>query len=134
MTRLDFDRESTYAGDSIQVSVRIKPPSGAPFRAYAFLDTGASLSVFDITVAKPAGIDRLQDGRRIRMKTADGTEATGYVFELSMEFEGYDLLVPVAFCPDWPPHTKNLLGMEGFLEQIDFGLIHADRRAFFSRH
>jgi hypothetical protein len=57
----------------------------------------------------------------------------GYVFDIAAEFLGFNLLLPIAFCPSWPRTNRNLLGMEGFFEQVDFALIHSRRRALFSR-
>lgn len=60
---LRFAREHHYAGDTIRFSVWLRDASDQEVHAYAFLDTGASISTFDNAIAPLIGITDLASGR-----------------------------------------------------------------------
>lgn len=130
---LRFAREHGYAGDKISIRVLLRGAFGREVYASAYLDTGASISVFDNALASVLGIHDVASGRAITLSVADGRATTGYVHDVDLTILGYDLVVPVCFCPEWPPDTRNLLGMEGFLDQLTIALDHSDRRLYVNR-
>lgn len=130
---LRFAREHHYAGDTIRLSVWLRDASGQALHAYAFLDTGASISTFDNGIAPLLGITDLTSGREVTLRVADSRATVGYVHDVRLSILGYELTIPVCFCPDWPVGTRNLLGMEGFLDQLTIALDHSDRRLYINR-
>jgi len=42
------------------------------------------------------------------------------------------MTIPVSFCPSWPTGTPNLLGMEGFFDQLLIALEHREKKIYLS--
>lgn len=114
--------------------IRIRPSSGPTFTVQAVLDTGAAISYFDRALLPPLGITDVTTGRPIDLRAASGERSTGYVHSVNIEFVGHPMTIPVAFCPDWPEGTDNLLGMEGFFEQLRAAFEHRARRFYHAIH
>jgi hypothetical protein len=114
--------------------IRIRPSSGPTFTVQAVLDTGAAISYFDRALLPPLGITDVTAGRPIDLRAASGERSTGYVHSVNIEFVGHPMTIPVAFCPDWPEGTDNLLGMEGFFEQLRAAFEHRARRFYHAIH
>ena len=110
--------------------IRIRPPSGPTFAVRAVLDTGAAISYFDRALLPSLGITDVTTGKSIDLRAANGQKSTGYVHSISIEFVGHVMTIPAAFCPDWPEGTVNLLGMEGFFEQLRAAFEHGDRKFY----
>ena len=128
MPTVDFDIVHVYddeGEDNIPVEVILNLPGDLPVAIDAIIDTGASFSVFDKSVAELLEID-IPSGEEITLRTASNEEFVAYKHPVDLEFLGIRLNATVAFCPDWED-VENLLGMEGFLEHLTFGLKHAER-------
>lgn len=132
MTSLEFLHERRYGGDDeIDVVLRIFV-GDLPVSVNAILDTGAMNSIFAIWWAPHLGVTDVKSGRPFPVKTADNRESTAYLHDLDVEFFGQRMTVPVGFVPDWTDATDNLLGMNGFFDQLLFGLDHQHRRFYFT--
>lgn len=117
MTSLWFPHNYPYSDRKCIVPV-ILDPRGLQVSVPAVLDTGAWTSMFDKALAGPLGISDIATGTAIHGTTANGEESTGYRHDIELGVLGQILTVPVAFFPDWPDGVTNLLGMEGFFDQI----------------
>lgn len=96
----------------------------------ALLDTGAEFSVFDKSLAQALGVVDISSGRALRLRTADEREYVGYQHNVTIEFLGHRVSVPVAFCPDWPEGIDNLLGMGGFFDRFIVAFDHRARAVY----
>jgi hypothetical protein len=123
-----FSQSHTYGSQRPIVPIRIHRPTGPPSTVRAILDTGAYVSVFDHGILPTIGITDVTTGTPVRLVAANGLEAPGYQHALKIEFLGRPLTIPVAFCPSWPKGLPNLLGMEGFFEQLVIAFEHRFRR------
>ncbi len=92
-----------------------------PYSVQALLDTGAGISTFNEGIALAIGITDLYSGIARPLGAASGTGVTGYIHPVTIEIWGRRLVIPIAFS-NW---NVNVLGMQGFFDQIRFGLDHA---------
>jgi hypothetical protein len=130
MTLLSFDRELAYGNThTITVPIRVQ---NLPYLIDAVLDTGAAVSVFDRALLPDLGISDVRSGTEIDLRPADNECRKGYLHPLRIEVLGHTLLIPVAFCPDWPEGTRNLLGMRGFFEQTLMAFEHQNRKIHYT--
>ncbi len=123
-----YDLEHDYDSDGnhdIPVEVILNGQGNTPVVIDAIIDTGASISLFDKSVAQLLGID-IPTGKPLKVRTASNDEYDAYIHPVDLEFLGLALNIPIAFCPAWDDVT-NLLGMEGFAEALQLGLKHAER-------
>lgn len=86
------------------------------------------MSVFDHAILPSIGIPDVTTGTEVWLTAASGEQKKGYQHRLKIEFLGRPLTIPVAFCPAWPAGRPNLLGMEGFFEQLVIAFEHEYRR------
>lgn len=125
MTTLTFARELGYPGHSIRVPIRIHG-GPQPFTVSAILDTGAAISVMDSTFTSQLGIVDYTSGAHRELRAANGQRADGYIHSVRIEIWGNLMVIPIAFTPRFP----TLLGMEGFFDQLQFGLVHAAKKYY----
>lgn len=130
MKVLSFEQEFAY-GDTHRISVPIRVEN-LPYLIDAILDTGAGVSCFDRRLLPHLGIADVRTGRPIEMRAADNNLCWGYLHTVRVEFLGRALAIPVAFCPDWPEGTPNLLGMRGFFEQMLVAFDHQNRTVHYT--
>lgn len=125
-----FTHEHIYAASqqSALVPIRLRPPAGVPFVVNGLLDSGATVSSFDRALLRPLGITDLTTGTPTKLTAANGDTKDGYIHEITIEFLGRGMSVPVAFCAAWPEGTTNLLGMRGFFDQMVIAFEHMQRR------
>lgn len=128
---LQFEEEHTY-GLAHRATVPVTFPTGVPgpFTITAILDTGAWTSVFSRSIAPRLGILDVTTGQRERFTLPNGDEVWGYSHATQIEFLGHTLSIPLAFCPDFPLNSPNLLGMRGFFEQLTVALEHGSRKVY----
>ena len=133
MIQLPFAHQHTYssADHTVNVPIRIRPNGAAPFTERAILDTGAAISRFDKSILTRLGISDIASGVPKKVYVADNTEYQGYIHEIEIEFLGRPMRIPAVFCDDWD-RVNNLLGMEGFFQQMLAAFDHARRRFYFS--
>lgn len=128
---LTFDEELDY-GDRHRISIPIRVEN-LPYQVEALIDTGAGVSCFDRALLPDLAIGDVTTGIAIPVRSAnDAVAGTGYLHSIRIEIFGRDMTIPVAFCPDWPEGTPNLLGMRGFFEQMLIGFDHQQRRMYYS--
>ncbi|MDA8333241.1 MAG: hypothetical protein M0027_18920 [Candidatus Dormibacteraeota bacterium] len=117
-----------YQGHSIELGFRFLGSDAAVSPVHrAILDTGATVSMFDLAHTAVAGIADVESGRPRDLVVANGAQAQGYEHDVAIEVLGMRLVVPGVFVPEWGTGTGNLLGMEGFLDQFAFYLEHRFR-------
>jgi hypothetical protein len=124
--RLDY----AYSGNHVVVPVRLFPAGRPPITVNAVLDTGAAISFFDRALLPILGITDVSSGTKIPLTAANNDPADGYAFPVHLEIFGAPMTVPLTFSPDWPEGTTNLLGMQGFFDQVEVGLDHSARRLY----
>jgi hypothetical protein len=97
----------------------------------AMLDTGASVSIFDASLAALLDIS-LARARRIPVLGLDGTIRAAALVPLDLAVlpvsAGISLeRMPIAFLDGIERTVGNLLGRDGFFSAVDLGLSHARR-------
>lgn len=83
----------------------------------ALVDSGATMSVFDASLAEMLGIHDLEEGEAIGFEGVSGHSIVGYLHEVTLELGGVRLPpIGVAFSRDFPDRAVNILGQQGFFE------------------
>ena len=131
MITLSFDEEWPYANGSHTITVPIRVEN-LPYWVPAILDTGASVTYLDNALLPHLHIADVRAGPSIPVTVANGEQGTAFLHSLRIEVFNRQLSIQAAFCPDWPPGTKNLLGMRGFFEQILVAFDHGIRRLYYT--
>jgi hypothetical protein len=131
---LVFDDVYPYTGHSIDVRIHLVPPPavGVPFLVNALIDTGAGITFLDNQLLLSLGIADVTTGVPLPITAADGGQGDGFIHDVTLDIWGRRVTIPAVFCPTWPPGTKNLLGMQGFLDKLLVGLAHRQNRLFYS--
>jgi hypothetical protein len=105
--------------------------TGRSGRTGALLDTGAEISLFDLTVAERIGLDLVHAPTVVI--SGVGGELSGArlaTVELMLLDEAdLSIALPVAFTPLEGLGVGNLLGLD-VLSHFDFGLSHRDRLGY----
>jgi hypothetical protein len=124
-------RPYSSAGHTVNFPIRIRPSGAKPFAERAILDTGAGISRFDKSILAKLGVTDITSGKPMKLRMADNKEYDGYVHQVDIEFLGRALRIPAVFCAEWDA-VDNLLGMEGFFQQMLAAFDHARRHFYFS--
>lgn len=119
------------ADHAVNIPIRIRPNGANPFAERAILDTGAAISRFDKSILSKLGITDITSGVPKKVFVADNTDYQGYIHQVKIEFLGRPMRIPAVFCAEWDG-VANLLGMEGFFQQMLAAFDHARRRFYFS--
>ena len=127
MKSFQFENEHAYHDDKALVSVRLLG-TRIPTWVQMTIDTGAEISVLNRSLASQLRL-KVEEGRSVGLKVANGDIAAAYVHEVAIDFVGRRLTIPVLICPEWD--TENLLGMRGFLDQMVIAFDHAQKRIYF---
>lgn len=139
-----FDKEYDYrrSGDDhrLQIVVRLLADGSLPLTVNALLDTGAEYSVFDKALLPGLGIAEVtkvgSPDDVIAIMPAnladESKKDVAYVHRIRIEWLGFQMTVPIAFCPSWDEGIDNLLGMRGFFEQLDVAVSHQNRMVYAS--
>lgn len=127
MTTITFDHQFVYSGNKVVVRVR---PVRARLHSHIemVVDTGAGISILDRGFAAALGLE-VRHGRHVVIDVANGQSADGFVHDVEVEVLGRQLTIPVAICPHWK--MQNLLGMNGFLDQLVIAFDHANHRIYY---
>jgi hypothetical protein len=137
MPTVDFTAEYDYdAGPYVHlvyVPFRLFTAGQLPLAQRAVLDTGASFSVLDKALAPLIGIDHIESGEPLDLRTANDEPHRAYLHDIQIEFLGFAMTVPVAFVPSWPEGIDNVLGMYGFFDQLDTALLGKQKRLLVGR-
>ena len=123
-TKYIFDNRQ----DGVAVPVALKFAKLA-LPLLAKIDTGADHCIFERGYAEALGID-VETGDRKNFRTVAGS-FVAFGHELIMEILDQELLAVVFFYAE-PEKTKNVLGRNGFLNQIRLALIDHDSAVYCS--
>ncbi|MPZ49998.1 MAG: hypothetical protein GEU75_12010 [Dehalococcoidia bacterium] len=116
------------------LSVGVRNKSGPSGVTTALMDTGADITLIDLTVAEQLGLSLL-DLPPIRISGVGGsiTEARRAEVELRLLNEpDLALTIPVAFAPIRGLGIGNLIGLD-VLSHFDFGISHSTLTAYLGR-
>jgi len=132
MPTLDFD--ISYVYDSLKEGIEVPLVIGAggiDVRTTGFVDCGAASCLFSHEVGLLLQID-VESGTPMTFGPASGGGLPAYGHMASLEFLGLSFESFVYFAK-YPGLRRNLLGRQGFLRKLQFGLIEQDYTIFFSR-
>ena len=85
---------------------------------FAYVDSGASYSVFYSDHARVLGID-LKSGRKMNLMVGSGEKITVFVHKVRVKFSGGEFLAEIAFSDDLKI-GMNLIGQHSFFENFTF--------------
>lgn len=88
------------------------------FEFLAYVDSGASYSVFHADEAKVLGIN-IKMGRQTWLMIGDGTKITVYVHKVWIKFVGREFVAEIAFSDDLKI-GMNLIGQRSFFDNFTF--------------
>ena len=131
MTPLDLKEQLPYRrADRPTVIVRLVY-GGSQVDTEAMVDTGASVCIFDASLATILGIP-LTRGRRVPILGLDGTIRAARMMPLDLTVlpESASIRLrqtEVASLEGVERTVGNLLGLKGFFSAVDFGLSHSHR-------
>lgn len=132
MPTLDFD--ISYVYDSLQDGIElplILSVGSFDVRTTGFVDCGAAACLFTNDVGLLLQID-IESGDPTTFGPASGGGILAYGHMASLEFLGLSFESMVHFAK-YPGLRRNLLGRQGFLRKLQFGLIEQDYTIYFSR-
>jgi hypothetical protein len=104
------------------------------FRTGAVIDTGAEISLFDLSIASRAGID-LTSARSVTIAGIAGDQLVAKTVPMTLRLldeQDLELTQPVAFCDVGSRGIGNLIGLD-VLEYFDFGLSHREHLGYLGR-
>lgn len=132
MYTLTFDRRHVYAPDAagITLPVLIKLAE-REVRLHAKLDTGASFCIFQREYGETLGLD-IERGVRQEVETVTGSFTT-YGHPVTLVVTDYEFDTTVYFAAE-REHRRNVVGRQGWLEQLRVGIIDYDRHLYVSRY
>jgi hypothetical protein len=131
MAVINFDVGIDYEF-SPRIPIRIISEDGSTFEGRAFIDTGAEISIFDISVAEDLKLD-LEHAEILALRGIGGRLSDVRVAKVEISIPGLeDVSAPcwAAFVENAATNFGNLLGLDA-LEAFDFGLSHSRRVAYF---
>jgi len=127
MRTITFENEHRYDGNKALVLVRL-PQARLHTRVEMVLDSGAEISLLNRQFIRTLNLT-IEDGEPIDLMVANKDVARAYIHPVEIDFIDRRLTIQAAICPDWD--TQNLLGMQGFFEQMVVAFDHAERRIYF---
>lgn len=83
----------------------------------AYVDSGASYSIFHTSIAKLLGIKNVKGGKLLFFKVGNGEEIPGYIHQIPVKFAGKEFTANLAFSTELGI-ISNLLGLESFFERF----------------
>lgn len=116
------------------VSVSLLSPDAHYYRSGAYIDTGAEVSIFDISVAERASID-LASGRDMIISGLGGGRVAGIIVPVTLRLlnePGLEMSLSIAFGDTGEARLGNLIGLD-VLEHFDFALSHRQRLGYLGR-
>ena len=128
MRAFTFRDEFTYRGHKATTLVElVRPWVRTVLKVEMSLDTGAEISVLNRMFLRQLRLN-VTDGSSATLTVANGDTAQAYIHPVEIRFLGRQMTVQVAICPDWD--TENLLGMQGFFDQMVVAFDHAQWRIY----
>ena len=107
-----------YSNGEPIVRLEIQNDKGEWVELLAYVDSGASYSVFYSDYAKVLGIDALS-GRTLWLMVGDGTKIKVYVHKIRVKFAGKEFVAEIGFSDDLKI-GMNLVGQHSFFENFTF--------------
>ena len=132
MPSLDFQVRYRYDGATSGIIVPVEIAHGDERIALrAKIDTGAEFCLFERGFGEALGLP-IEGGEKRRLGTMTGSfVAFGHrvaIRVLDIEFE------IIAFFPESREIRRNLLGRQGWLQQVRFGVVDYDQLVYLSRY
>lgn len=129
---IDFDKLYLYdtlkTGITLPVLLKIKSLETS---VQAKIDTGASHSIFERIHGEYLGLE-IETGDLLSFSTVTGSfRAFGH--ELSIQFLETEIYTKIYFAED-ENFRKNVLGRQGWLDRVKFGLIDYEGKMFLSEY
>jgi len=93
-------------------------------RSLALIDSGASVSIFNLDIAEQLGI-KIETGERTTLSGVSGRIA-GYVHRVKARVAGKTFICPVVFSREYKA-SFNLLGRKGFFEKFKITFDEANK-------
>lgn len=129
---LTFDRRHAYPPDAAGITLPVLIKLGErQVRLFAKADTGASFCIFRREYGEMLGLD-IEGGTRQQVATVTGSFAT-YGHAVTLVTADYEFDTTVYFAAE-RDHRRNVLGRQGWLEQVRLGIIDYDRQLYLSRY
>lgn len=128
---LTFDRRHAYpdtAGITLPVLIKL---GERQVRLLAKVDTGASLCILQREYGEALGLD-IERGTRQQVATVTGSFTT-YGHTVTLVTADYEFATTVYFAAERDYH-RNVLGRQGWLEQVRLGIIDYDKQLYLSRY
>lgn len=131
MLELSFDVTHHYASeDGVRIPLLIAY-SGKAIQTTGYVDCGASDCVFSNELGQQLGI-ALETGEPKSFGPASGGTLETFGHLVTLEFFGITVESMVYFAK-YPGLRRNLLGRNGWLSKLRFGLVEYDSTVFLSR-
>ena len=113
------------------INIKVKgPKETASFEAY--VDSGASTSIFDASVASDIGIDYTKGERRLTM-VGSGAYIPIFLHRVPIKIGGIWIKTAVGFSPDFGA-SMNLLGQEDVFDRFKITFDNRHKRLTFVPH
>ena len=130
--QLSFDVKQRYISSESGITVEAILHSGQKTaNCLAKIDTGAQLCLFERAAGELLGLE-IEKGMPIELSTLTGT-MLAYGFEITMEVLGLEFVSTVYF-PQSSHIHRNILGRQGFLQLLKFGLVDYDSELYLSSY
>lgn len=97
----------------------------------AKIDTGASFCIFERKHSERLGLE-IKNGNETRISTATASFST-FTHDLSLTVLGIETFSTVYFAKE-ESFTRNVLGRQGWLNRVKFGLIDYEGKLFLSEY
>jgi hypothetical protein len=128
--QLSFTRREKYSSLATGINLETKLRFKELFiNCEAKVDTGAELCLFQRAIGEALEIP-IENGVKKRLETLTGT-LTAYGHEVVLEVLGLQLQTVVYFAEDGEVR-RNLLGRQGWLQLIRFGIVDYDSELYLS--
>ena len=99
-----------------KIFLELQAKSGVWIGFIAYIDSGASYSVFQPDIAKTLAID-LKAGKKIALTVGNGDKINVYLHKINIKFLDFNFTATIGFSPDLGIDT-NLIGQKGFFEKF----------------
>ncbi|CAN5339494.1 hypothetical protein BH20ACI1_BH20ACI1_25940 [soil metagenome] len=129
---IEFEISHEYDTREVGITVKTKLNYGQEFvEFYAKVDTGSSYCIFERIHGENIGID-IEGSDEIMISTVRGS-FPAYGHELTISVLGIKTVSTVYFAKE-ESFTRNVLGRQGWLDRVKFGLIDYEGRLFLSEY